>query len=326
MYDSALNNMLIANQWHDSIWNKELINTTKAYEEKIAFQKQESELELKEMEIEQQKAVLKAHKYGITSLIVALLTTFLIALMVYVYLTKVRKLNLHLTKVIHTKNRIMSVIAHDIRSPLGGINSLSTLLLNRDLEEDERHNFSSQIFKSSLSVLNLMNNLLEWYNTQEKKVKLALGHVAVNKVVSDNIDLLQSMASEKKIEFDCEINNDVILWGDERSVGTVVRNILSNAIKFSPEKSIVKIWAETNEQSVLIHIKDNGKGMEQSHIDKLFSDIIDESKIGSQKHNGFGLGLMLCYELVKLNNGHIHVSSELNNGACFSIELPSLKS
>ncbi|MGM0498536.1 MAG: tetratricopeptide repeat protein, partial [Bacteroidota bacterium] len=237
---------------------------------------------------------------------------------------KLRKSESELRKANATKDRFFSIIAHDLRSPFHALYGLTdhisvsfNKLSNRDLKE-----FIDLIHKSADQLLNLLENLLYWSRTQRGKIDFNPKPLDLEKIVNSTKELLQINANEKNIYLTTKCNHHSIVYGDEEMLTTTIRNLTSNAIKFTVEGGSVTIKTNENENEILVSVKDTGLGISEENQQKLFKIDQNYSTYGTQQERGTGLGLILCKEFVEKHGGKIWVESEINKGSTFTFNLP----
>ena len=182
------------------------------------------------------------------------------------------------------------------------------------------------LFKSATDNYKLLETLLGWARSQQKQLQLSKNELDLYELVQENLNFLAEQAKAKKIEIRSELSKKTIVFADYQTISTVVRNLISNAIKFTQIGGSILISATKSPDTITLAITDNGIGLEQKNIDKLFR--IDEPfKLpGTMNEKGTGLGLVLCKEFVEANNGSISVESKKGKGSTFSITLPTKKS
>ncbi len=234
-----------------------------------------------------------------------------------------------------TKDKFFSIIAHDLKNPFSTILGFSELLLSRHRKYDEnkREKFIKSIYNSSKNTLNLLENLLTWANTQKGIINYNPEKIHINNIIADNIDLLTPNASKKDISIVNLIKDTIKVSADKEMINFIVRNLISNAIKFTPKNGEITIYnkiIENKEHKLLsIIIEDNGVGIAPEDIEKLFR--IDESFTtrGTEEESGTGLGLILCKEFIEKHGGKIGVESEPGNlpdgkagGSVFHFTIP----
>ena len=222
-----------------------------------------------------------------------------------------------------TKDKFFSIIAHDLITPIGSIVNFSDLLIDNlfNYSKEKRIEFTKIINDSSKNTFNLLQNLLEWSRTQTNRIKLRPEIFSVSELVDENIILLENNANAKNISIVSEINTNHKVFADKNMISTVIRNLVSNAIKFT-DNGNVTIFSELKEDYLIISITDTGIGMEKEVINKLFKIEDTISTKGTSGEKGTGLGLVLCKEFVEKNKGKIWVESEEGKGSKFSFTLP----
>ncbi len=224
-----------------------------------------------------------------------------------------------------TKDRFFSIIAHDLRSPFTSILGFSRLLNEEydDFSDDERKMMIRQILNSTESTFQLLDNLLTWAKTQLGRVSYSPEVFEITPLILETINLVLPQARIKGISLKVLNIEKANVFADVNMIRTVIRNLLSNSIKFSYEGSTVSIEAITVEKMVQICIADNGTGIEPEKLSKLFS--INEqirSTKGTANEKGTGLGLILCKEFIEKNGGNISVESKGGEGSKFCFTIP----
>ncbi len=223
-----------------------------------------------------------------------------------------------------TKDKFFSIIAHDLKNPFNDLMGFTQLLsMNIDkYDKSKIENFIKIIHQSSKLAYNLLENLLDWSRTQTGNLNFNPEKIRINNLITENIDLLESTASNKNIKIYPEIDSDLLVYADKNMIRTVIRNLISNSIKYTNQGGFIKISANKKNKFCKINVSDNGIGISAKNIDKLFK--IDESytTVGTEREKGTGLGLILCKEFIKKNKGEITVKSELGKGSTFTFTLP----
>jgi signal transduction histidine kinase len=231
--------------------------------------------------------------------------------------TSLRKLNA-------TKDKLFSIIAHDLINPFNSIIGFSNILHRQMKEKDYEgiEEYAEIIHDSSNRALELLSNLLEWSRSQVGRVTFHPTHYDLNKQVNKAILLLSDTASFKSISITNQVPAHFMIFAHEQMISTVVRNLISNAIKFTmPEGSIV-VSAEEKNGMVKLSVRDNGVGIPAQNLSKLFLISENQTTIGTAEEKGTGLGLVLCKEFIDKHKGKIWVESEEGKGSCFSFILP----
>jgi PAS domain S-box-containing protein len=223
-----------------------------------------------------------------------------------------------------TKDKFFSIIAHDLRGPFNAIIGFSDLLYNdyNHFDESEKISMIKNIHDASLGTFKLLENLLEWSRIQTGRSVPNFEPVDLCTIANTSLTFLKPMAEKKNIKLFSGIHFGTIAFCDENMTTTIIRNLISNAIKFTPFGGDVRIWATIKETQVEITVGDNGVGMPPEIIQKLF--LLDNSvkSKGTAGEMGTGLGLILCKEFVELNGGTIEVESEPGKGSKFRFTLP----
>ena len=227
---------------------------------------------------------------------------------------------------IATKNKFFSIISHDLRGSFGIILSFVNLIQeNRDfLSSEELNELLDDIGKTSKNTLNLLENLLEWARSQTGKVNYKPETLFVNDLSSETINTLQDIASKKEIKLSSSVGIDNSVFADKNMILLVMRNLVSNAIKFTHKKGEISIDAAEQDSFVKIKVTDNGVGMPEEKMNSLFKIDSKVSTLGTENEMGNGLGLVLCKEFIEYNGGKIEIESEAGKGTtvCFTLPKP----
>ena len=223
-----------------------------------------------------------------------------------------------------TKDKFFSIIAHDLKNPFITILGFSEILLSEfnELTDEEKHFYIREMKKSSETSHSLLQNLLQWSRSQTGYIEFHPQPMLLFPVVQESIDLLRSTASKKMILISSSINEEIQVFADRDMLNTVLRNIISNAIKFTPRNGKITITAELNGNWAIVSIQDTGKGMDKDAIDNLFRIDVSQSTKGTENEAGSGLGLILCKEFVTKNGGNIWVESVVGLGSRFFFSVP----
>ena len=226
-----------------------------------------------------------------------------------------------------TKDKFFSIIAHDLKGPLGSFRNLITLLSEdfQQLNIDEIKEILVVIRESSNNLLSLLENLLIWSRKQRGQILSSPSIIDIYSVSEQVFSLLNALALVKGITLESRITNETYLYADENLTDTVLRNIVSNAIKFTPVGGKIIVTAKEfseDDNYIVLSVIDNGVGMEDAIKQKLFKLDMYSSAPGTAGEEGTGLGLIICKEFVKLMDGKIWVESELNVGTTISFILP----
>ena len=223
------------------------------------------------------------------------------------------------------KDKMFSVIGHDLRSPLGSV-KMTLEFLSETISEASREELQTTVdflLKTTNEAFSLLDNLLGWGRAQS-------GNISINKEIVNLADLVNSVylihkknIGAKNIEFLNNVEKGTTICADLNTITAVLRNLLSNAIKFTPNYGSIIISSVNLENLVRIEVKDTGVGIPVENIPKLFDSTQHLTTYGTNSESGSGLGLNLCYDFVKRNDGEISVESETGKGTSFYIELPN---
>lgn len=228
---------------------------------------------------------------------------------------------------VQTKDKLFSIIAHDLKSPFNGLVGLTEILSKNadNYTKAEIQEISKHINSSSNKVLTLIENLLNWARSQTGKLKLNPEILSIKEIADSCIEVANLSATEKSIKIKSNFTNNDIVYADKETITTVIRNLISNAIKFTGNGGEISLWAYSQYNYISIYITDTGVGMNGDEVNKLFQ--VDKiSTKGTNQESGTGLGLIICKEFVEKNGGSIEVESEINVGTTFIIKLPTQKS
>ncbi|MDA3952126.1 MAG: ATP-binding protein [Bacteroidales bacterium] len=223
-----------------------------------------------------------------------------------------------------TKDKFFEIISHDLRSPFNSIIGFSELLIKNVNDTDNAKSKKHIDIINSLAknTLILLDNLLNWAKSQTGELSFRPEKIILSEVILEIIGLNKSLAKAKNISLYYSPTNEIELYTDENILKTVLRNLISNAIKFTNVGGNINILTTTNQQKVEISISDNGVGMNEETIYKLFETSTNVTSLGTANEKGSGLGLMLCKEFVEKLNGKIWVESEEGKGSDFKFTLP----
>lgn len=223
-----------------------------------------------------------------------------------------------------TKDKLLSIIAHDLKNPFAVI-LLNAEILEMLIEQNNLEKIKSvanSIIESVQKGNALLENLLEWSRSQIGLIDYNPTHIDLNGIVKNCFELLILSAEKKSIHLINSVPPQTIIFGDLNILSTIVRNLLSNAIKFTSREGKVEISIEKKENEWIISVSDTGIGMSTNTINKLFSLGEKNSRPGTAGEKGTGLGLILCKEFVEKHGGRIWVESEEDKGSCFKFTLP----
>ncbi len=239
-------------------------------------------------------------------------------------ITDIKKTEQKLREVIASKDKFFSIISHDLRSPFNSLLGLSSVLLDlaRDKEYDEMEKYAESIHNSANRAYELLINLLEWSQSQTGKIEYQPELVDASQLIENEVDILSNQSAQKEVDIQIQMPDVLLVFADKNMLSSIVRNLISNAIKFSHSGETITVSGERHEQKAVFGVHDKGIGMDSTTIEKLFHIDKSTSTPGTQNEQGTGLGLLLCKEFVEKNGGKIWVESAPGAGSSFYFELP----
>jgi len=222
-----------------------------------------------------------------------------------------------------TKNKFFRIIAHDLRNPISTlVNSTSYILTDFDeFDKQKTKRIIEELNKLSHTTYNLLENLLDWSTNQMGDLPFNPKQVNLRSVIQDNVELVSTKVNAKGINLTLSVPESINVIADENMLYTVVRNILTNAVKFTKDNGSINIYTKTDDYFCYLCIADNGVGISPDRINKLFRIDKDVVTAGTHNEKGSGLGLILSKEFIERNGGKITVESELEKGSTFTISL-----
>jgi len=229
-----------------------------------------------------------------------------------------------LIKANKTKDKMFSVIGHDLLNPVGNLKNVLNLISQR-INTFDKSNLENLIELSNSSAnytYNLLENILSWTRSMRGEIGYEPEQINLGDLVNDTFKLLEVISKNKKIHLSAEISKDITCYGDKNLVGTALRNLISNAIKFTPQGGNVKVTADVFMKDVEISVQDTGIGMKQEIMDKIFKHNQYYSSFGTDDEKGSGLGLRITKEFVEKNGGKIWVESKPGKGSKFFFSVP----
>lgn len=228
-----------------------------------------------------------------------------------------------LKKLNSTKDKFLSLLAHDLKSPMSSIIGFSEILENKydTLDETKRKRFISIIKTSSVTTYSLLDNLLEWSRSQSNNIAYSPQNIKIGDIVTDVFTYLEPNAHKKQINLINSTDKEVDIFADKYMITTVLRNFASNAIKYSDQGCNVEISSKIEDSYLELSISDNGVGMSGEKVNTLFKIENTESTIGTNGEKGTGLGLLICKDFLEKHNSQIEVTSSKGKGSTFSFKV-----
>ena len=234
------------------------------------------------------------------------------------------KINNELKIANSNKDRLLSIIAHDLRNPFSVLITFSKLLIDTydDFSKEDIISYLKTFYKTSKTGYSLLDNLLKWSKSQSGAMKVNPEKLDLHDLTEETITLLFSQAKGKNIKLFNHIAPNSYALADLNMILTVLRNLISNAIKFTEEGGRVEIYGGNDKDTLRITVYDNGVGISKNDIDKIFKIDIKHTTTGTYGERGTGLGIVLCKEFIEKNNGSIYAESEEGKGSKFIFTLP----
>lgn len=255
------------------------------------------------------------------SIVLFLLT--LIGTVGFLLLVK-EKQDIKIQKLLNDKNQFFSIIAHDLRGPLGSSVGLSEILFEniKEYSREEIKEISELLYQSNKNIYKLLENLLDWSQTQTGMIEYRPKKFSLNALIEENVGLNKNAAMSKNINLWFESTEFIEVEADKNMIDAIVRNLVANAIKFTDKQGEITIKMRKKVQKVEISISDNGIGIPDHIKVKLFKINGKVTQKGTENESGSGLGLLLCNEFIKKHQGKIWVESEIGKGSTFKFILP----
>lgn len=330
-YKNALDYYIIGTSLKDSIYNQDLQNKMSDIQknhEIITRNKYINELSQLNESLEE------ANYYKNIFIVLLSIISIIVLIISYFYFKKYkenRKLanqlkdsNYSLKELQNIKDKFFTLISHDLKAPIYNLHNLITVITSykNDMTEDELNQSFNQLQISSESLIIMIDNLINWVKIENHDVNPKLKKVLLNEALTESLSLLNPLIDRKGIIINQFIDNYTKVKTDKLILGLVLRNLISNAIKYSYPGGQITISSEESDDSLDIIIKDYGIGMENNIIETLFNPAKTNSRIGTNSEKGTGLGLFVSQEFMKRLGGNIKVKSKKNSGSEFTISLP----
>lgn len=237
---------------------------------------------------------------------------------------EIKSKNQELQKLIAEKDKFFSIIAHDLKSPFNSIIGFSEVLIEQVEKEDLESikEYADIIRNSSKRAMNLLSNLMQWSQSQTGRMDFTPGYFEMEDIINEIVLLFTDIAAQKSITITKKLPSRMLVYADKAMISTILRNLISNALKFSNQGGRINISAEVKQNQVTISVTDTGVGMAKSVIEKIFRIDTKYSTPGTQNEMGTGLGLILCKEFIEKHNGNINIESEPGKGSKFHFTIP----
>lgn len=329
-YKQALAYRISYEKLQDSLFTAQKAGQQRAMLTLFESEKKQQQIESQEVRLEiqaskqrQQESQLYLLIGGISIVILLFIVVFWSYINVKKIKSKVQEQNSQLTNLNQTKDKFFGIIAHDLRSPLIGLQGVGDQVdfFLKKGKTEKLESIAQSIGDTSKKLTELLDNLLNWALLQNGMIPYQPIKVDVNQSVNEVFELLQPLAQMKEVELLNETVDHLSIYADQKAVGTILRNLISNALKYTDAGGKVSVSFEDKGNAATILINDTGTGISTELLPQIF-ELDKQSKEGTRGEKGSGLGLVLCKELVELNNGSINVESETGKGSTFSFNLP----
>ena len=228
---------------------------------------------------------------------------------------------LQLVELNAVKNRLFSVVSHDLKTPIYSLRNLFKGMHENDLPASEIKLYVPEILTDLNYTIGLMENLLHWAKSQMQGDNINQQLIDIGDLMNDVKHMLRLQAENKKIYVNTKTDKPIYIYADKDMMNLVLLNLMSNAIKFTPQNGEVSVSASVKDETVEVHVQDTGKGISSDNLQKIFSNNYFTTK-GTANESGTGLGLMLCKEFLTKNGGEIFVQSEEGKGSRFTFTIP----
>lgn len=234
---------------------------------------------------------------------------------------EIQKQAIQLSKLNITKDKLLSIISHDVRGPLASLRGLVNIICKGELTQSEFVENSVRLRQNLDTVQDDLDNLLYWAQSQLNGLLVNPEKIHVHNVVEDKIRLFKVAAERKEVTIVNEISEDLEVFADRNHLGLIIRNLLANAIKFNNRGGQIKVHHKVDGDEVAISVADTGVGISQADLKKLFNTQTHFSNLGTDHEKGAGIGLLLTKEFIERNGGLIRVTSEPDKGSTFTFTI-----
>jgi signal transduction histidine kinase len=327
-YLPALKNYSQYVRLNDSLINANKSRIVSVYQVKSDLQKKADENERLRIEQEKDQSII-GHQH-VTEMI--LIVGLVIIALGLVYFMSIHKQVRHQSAVINKQNKILesnnlvkdklfSVISHDLRSPITQVIGLLNLWEEGDMKHQEMSELTPVVKNRIIQTLDLLDNLLIWSNNQLQGFKFKANPFALDHLVSQILQSLKTSIVQKSLIVENTITPDTIVYADSEMIKIVLRNLISNSIKFTPTNGSIKIKSNFENGHVVIAVEDTGIGIKDKDMAKIFS-FTSHTTLGTDDEKGTGMGLKICKDFIELNNGNIRMESKENEGSTFYVSIP----
>jgi len=228
-----------------------------------------------------------------------------------------------LEKLNQLKNKLFSIVSHDLRNPIHALKNYFVMAQQYNISGEDLKAIVPEVVNDLQYTTELLENLLAWSKSQMNNTPNEPIEVNIERTTLQVIHLLKRQAENKKIKLNTTIQDSLTAIADPEAINLVLRNLVSNAIKFSPECAAIEIGARTENNMVAVYVRDQGRGMDEQTISSILKENYFSTE-GTSKEQGTGLGLMICRDYLKRNNGFMKIESKPGSGSCFTFYVPAI--
>lgn len=298
---------------------------------KLANLQAQREIEVRDKQIELQNLKIKSDSrkvYLLVTIAVTVLLLFIVFLWLYLLKRNMTTLLLEKNKEISNinsqKDKFFSIIAHDLRGPFNGFLGMTELLATDydDMDKEEIEFAAVNMRDSANNLKRLLDNLLEWSRMEQGLIPFSPQENNFDNSIKECLQALKATADKKEITIETNVPQNLHVFADHNILQTILRNILSNALKFTPRNGTVKIEAQQDSKNTTISIADTGIGMDAKMIKNIFQSDVKTNRLGTENEPSTGLGMILCKEFIEKHNGKIWIESEVDKGSMFYLTFP----
>lgn len=334
-YQLAFKNQQLYTNLKDSLLNWE--TTQQALVTRLRFEEEKREAKIAELELANQH---ERNENLLHKVLFTIVLIFMAAVIILIVLNskqrakrnillkekneEIANQNRQLKEANDIRDKIFSIIGHDLRSPLVSLAGLLRMVVRKEISDDEFKIFAPKLYDLVTGTNETLENLLQWANAQMTGWSHNPSTLALHHHVSKCVNLFTETAKSKAISMTNHIDEQYQVVADPIQLELIIRNLIHNAIKFSSNGGSVKITSYRTDEFIELRVADNGTGMSTDHVENLFSGQSAKTSRGTQGERGTGLGLILCKEMVETNGGRIFVSSEEGKGSTFHVLLKAM--
>lgn len=227
-------------------------------------------------------------------------------------------------EVIWQKDQLLSILGHDLRTPLNGVSGLSELMANapEKFTADEIRRYATEIHNTSQNLRELLDNLLAWAQCRTGQIEITPRDYTLKALIDPVIQMLRPAITTKTIKLSIELGDAIRVMADRKTTQTILRNLLSNAVKFTPTGGCIRITSNAANDSAYLHVIDSGNGIDKAVMENLTNERLSQSTPGTEQEQGTGLGLLLCIDLAKRAGTRLELSIDASGGTNAAIIFP----